>query len=70
MKTYNKIFNMKGIAYFGLETHDHIYHGLWQNLFSEVVDILQQHQFNVVRIPFSALIPLQDVSPRKEIKEW
>lgn len=47
-------FHVHGVSWFGLETEISIFHGLWAHDIPYYVDILQQLDVNVVRIPFSA----------------
>lgn len=49
----NETFLLKGVNFFGLETCDFTLHGLWAHHLTYYLDFLQQHNFNVVRVPFS-----------------
>ena len=46
-------FFIKGVSYFGFEDCGHVIHGLNHHPLTWYMDFLSQHQFNVVRLPFS-----------------
>lgn len=46
-------FKIKGVNFFGFETCDVVIHGLWKHPLTWYLDFLQQHKFNVIRLPFS-----------------
>ncbi|MBU0504598.1 MAG: glycoside hydrolase family 5 protein [bacterium] len=43
--------NLFGINWFGFETNNHIFHGLWQKNYQELLDIVADLNFNALRIP-------------------
>lgn len=50
----HEIFNIRGLSWFGFETPDFAINGLWVHNIDFYLDLLQQNQINVIRIPFSA----------------
>lgn len=57
----DKQFKIKGLNYFGFETEDNCVHGLWGPLtksLTDYLDIVQEHGFNALRIPFSVKLAL------------
>ena len=44
---------IKGINWFGLENPEFALHGLWSVSMESVLDMLVQHKFNAIRVPFS-----------------
>lgn len=51
---------IRGISWFGFETELRVVEGLWANPMTYYLDILQAHQFNVLRIPFSEQLILYE----------
>jgi endoglucanase len=47
------LFQIKGVNFFGFETCDYCLHGLWAHPLTFYLDFLQQHKFNIIRVPFS-----------------
>jgi len=44
---------LTGIAWFGFETPNSSYHGLWANKLSNILDIVADNGFNLLRVPLS-----------------
>jgi endoglucanase len=42
---------LTGIAWFGFETQNQVYHGLWSVNMEDVLDTVADHGFNLLRIP-------------------
>lgn len=52
--TYNsQIIHLKGVNYFGFESDIHTVHGLWAQSLLQILDLLEQNNFNSIRLPFS-----------------
>ena len=49
----NKLYNIRGINWFGIESHCKIMHGLWIHPLSFYLDIFVDNGINSIRIPFS-----------------
>jgi endoglucanase len=49
--------SVKGVNWFGLETHNFALHGLWAVNMEETLDFVAQH-FNAIRMPFSCELAL------------
>lgn len=48
----NKV-HLTGIAWFGLETPNYTYHGIWANSLENMLDIVADNGFNLLRVPLS-----------------
>ncbi len=48
-----KRLNIRGCSWFGNETPDKVFHGLWQVSWKSLIDFLVKEQYNLVRIPLS-----------------
>lgn len=44
---------LTGIAWFGFETPNYCFHGLWANKLSSLLDIVADNGFNILRVPLS-----------------
>lgn len=49
--------SIKGVNWFGFETHNFALHGLWAVNMEETLDIAAAH-FNAIRLPFSCELAL------------
>lgn len=56
----NKIINdqglnvrFTGINWFGFETETQVVHGLWQRSYKQLLNVIKQSGFNLIRIPYS-----------------
>lgn len=49
--------SIKGVNWFGFETHNFALHGLWSVNMEETLDTAAQH-FNAIRMPFSCELAL------------
>ncbi|HEX3028556.1 MAG TPA: cellulase family glycosylhydrolase [Clostridia bacterium] len=45
--------HLTGIAWFGLETPNYTYHGIWANSMENMLDIVADNGFNLLRAPLS-----------------
>ncbi|KAF2077006.1 hypothetical protein CYY_001715 [Polysphondylium violaceum] len=54
---------LKGINWFGFETETAVVHGLWARDYKSYLDLLAENHFNVIRIPFSLEVILNDPFP-------
>ncbi len=43
--------NLLGINWFGFETGNHVFHGLWQKNYLDLIDQMEDLHFNAIRIP-------------------
>jgi endoglucanase len=43
---------LTGIAWFGFETQNQVYHGLWSVNMEDALDTVADRGFNVLRVPF------------------
>lgn len=50
---YGNQVRMTGIAWFGLETPNYCFHGLWANRIDNLVSIVADNGFNTLRVPLS-----------------
>ncbi len=48
-----KRLNIRGCSWFGNETPDKVFHGLWQTSWKSLIDFLVNEKYNLVRIPLS-----------------
>ena len=46
-------FNLKGLSWFGFETSQYVFHGLWAQDYHTLIDFMSNYSFNAIRIPFS-----------------
>mmetsp|Transcript_95231 Transcript_95231/g.116600 ORF Transcript_95231/g.116600 Transcript_95231/m.116600 type:complete len:402 (+) Transcript_95231:37-1242(+) len=46
-------FNLKGLSWFGFETSQYVFHGLWAQDYHTLIDFMKNYSFNAIRIPFS-----------------
>jgi endoglucanase len=52
--TYNDAnINLRGINWYGFETYNMVMEGLWQYSMDSYLDLISNHSFNAIRIPFS-----------------
>jgi aryl-phospho-beta-D-glucosidase BglC (GH1 family) len=50
---YGNAVRLTGIAWFGFETSNQVYHGLWSVNMEDILDTVADRGFNVLRIPLS-----------------
>jgi endoglucanase len=48
-----KRLNIRGTNWFGCETPDHVFHGLWQVSWKSLMDVMVSEGYNLVRVPLS-----------------
>lgn len=51
--SYGNEVSLTGIAWFGNETPNNSYHGLWANTFDDILDKVADNGFNILRVPLS-----------------
>eukprot|EP00727_Mastigamoeba_balamuthi_P014627 m51a1_g9790 putative cellulase (472) ;mRNA; r:1749423-1751101 len=56
-------FKLKAINWFGFETTNNVFHGLWANDYKAVLDIVKNNGFNALRVPFWLGLALNDANP-------
>ena len=49
---------LNGANWFGFETDSYTFHGLWCASVTRLLDFVQEHKFNALRVPFSAELAL------------
>ena len=49
---------LKGVNMFGFETDSYNFHGLWCASVTRLLDFVQEHKLNALRVPFSAELAL------------
>jgi endoglucanase len=47
----NAVIQIRGVNWFGFETHDHVAHGLWVRPWKDMIMQMKNLGFNAVRIP-------------------
>ena len=50
---YNNEVRLTGVAWFGYETPEAVFHGLWSQSCQNMVDTVADRGFNLIRIPLS-----------------
>lgn len=50
---YNNEVRLTGVAWFGYETPEAIFHGLWASSYQSMIDTVADRGFNLMRIPLS-----------------
>lgn len=50
---YNNEVRLTGVAWFGYETNEAVFHGLWSRSYKQMLDTVADRGFNIVRIPLS-----------------
>jgi len=58
-----KIFNLKGVSWFGYETTNNVFHGLWAQDYHFLLGFLKNNSFNALRVPFYLELMLNDAQP-------
>jgi len=58
-----KLFNLKGVSWFGYETTNNVFHGLWAVDYHDLLGFLKNNSFNALRIPFYLELMLNDATP-------
>eukprot|EP01084_Bolivina_argentea_P090666 163330_1 len=58
-----KEFNLKGVSWFGFETSDYIFHGLWADNYTYLINFMANYSFNAIRIPFSVELVIKNPTP-------
>jgi len=58
-----QLFNLKGVSWFGYETSNNVFHGLWAQDYHFFLDFLKNNSFNAMRIPFYLELILNDAVP-------
>lgn len=48
----NQTVQLRGVNWFGFETHDHVVHGLWARNWQSMIAQMKSTGFNAVRLPF------------------
>src|SRR5262245_35299032 len=48
-----KVVGLSGVNWFGFETETHVPHGLRMRNWEEMLDQIQELEYNVIRLPFS-----------------
>uniref|UniRef100_A0A6B2L8B1 Glycoside hydrolase family 5 domain-containing protein n=1 Tax=Arcella intermedia TaxID=1963864 RepID=A0A6B2L8B1_9EUKA len=61
--TNNHIFNLKGVSWFGFETSNNVFHGLWAQDYRFFLDFIGNNSFNAIRVPFYLELMLNDATP-------
>jgi len=56
-------FTLKGASWFGFETSNNVFHGLWARDYKDLLDFLASNGFNAVRVPFYLELVLNDATP-------
>eukprot|EP01084_Bolivina_argentea_P061532 112467_1 len=56
-------FRLKGLSWFGFETGTYVLHGLWAVSWRNLLSFIVEHNFNAVRIPFSAELFINNPYP-------
>jgi len=56
-------FILKGASWFGFETSNNVFHGLWARDYKDLLDFLATNGFNGLRVPFYLELVLNDAKP-------
>jgi len=56
-------FVLKGASWFGYETSNNVFHGLWARDYRDLLDFLKNNGFNGIRVPFYLELVLNDAKP-------
>jgi len=56
-------FILKGASWFGFETTNNVFHGLWARDYKDLLDFLSSNGFNAIRVPFYLELVLNDAQP-------
>jgi endoglucanase len=56
-------FVLKGASWFGLETSNNVFHGLWAQDYHTLLQFLATNGFNAIRVPFYLDLVLHDAKP-------
>lgn len=49
----NNEVRLTGVAWFGYETPEAVFHGLWKRSYEEMIDTVADRGFNIIRVPLS-----------------
>lgn len=56
-------FVLKGASWFGYETTNNVFHGLWARDYHDLLGFLKNNSFNAMRVPFYLDLVLHDATP-------
>eukprot|EP00741_Cyanophora_paradoxa_P016823 tig00020943_g16247.t1 len=56
-------FHVKALNWFGFETANNVFHGLWSKSADFFVNFIAKNGFNAVRVPFAGDLGLNDATP-------
>jgi len=56
-------FVLKGLSWFGYETSNNVFHGLWAQDYHYLLDFVKNNSFNAIRVPFYLELVLNDAKP-------
>jgi len=56
-------FVLKGLSWFGFETGNNVFHGLWARDYKDLLDFIANNGFNAMRVPFYLELVLNDAKP-------
>jgi len=56
-------FVLKGASWFGFETSNNVFHGLWARDYHDLLQFLSSNGFNAIRVPFYLDLVLHDAQP-------
>ncbi len=59
----NRVVNLSGLNWFGLETANNVPHGLWSRSWQSMLDQIKSLGYNVIRLPFSNAVLQAGVMP-------
>jgi len=59
----NGRFVLKGASWFGYETSNNVFHGLWARDYHDLLGFLKNNSFNAIRVPFYLDLVLNDATP-------
>jgi len=60
----NKVpFVLKGLSWFGFETSNNVFHGLWARDYHDLLNFIASNGFNAMRVPFYLELVLNDAEP-------
>jgi len=56
-------FILKGVSWFGFETSNNVFHGLWARDYHDLLKFIATNGFNAIRVPFYLDLVLNDAQP-------
>jgi len=56
-------FVLKGVSWFGYETSNNVFHGLWARDYHDLLNFIKNNSFNAIRVPFYLELVLNDAKP-------